>query len=301
MASAEAAGTPCASKGWTAAQRRVPGTTATDQQPVGPRPFEPIAPGARDRLRREGHQRRHEVVPLTPGRAPLFSQGLGLRRAVALAAGRLGRRSPQELVVEQSLQQTGVDPPARGARAVSVHALPAFREHLHHPVDQRVGRAHVEGDDVVGRRAARDPGQVGDPAEVQDRAAFPGIGEGREVEEGCEGRTFAARREVAGPEVRHRRARRSLGDHRGISDLETGVRLRMVRDRLAVGCDGVDGLEGETRVAGDGRRTGGEALAQRHVEAGQLAQRLAGRHPSRGQPVDPVLEIRRKRVLAIGE
>jgi len=116
---------------------------------------------------------------------------------------------------------------------------------------QRIGvrRAFLRSESV-----ARDPRDVGDAPGVEDQAGFFGFGEGREVEEGRERGALPACGDVARADVRYGDAARALGDHRRITDLQRGVRVRVVRQRLAVRSDRVHLGQGGTRLLRDRRR-----------------------------------------------
>ncbi len=283
-------------------QRGVAGAAAADQKPFRRASgSEVLLAGPAHGLHAEGHEGGHQVVGLPPGLAPLGGQGLRLGGSVALATRRLGRRAAQELVVQQPLEQRRVDPPAARARAIAVHALATAGLDANHAVDQRVGRAHVEGDDILGTGAARDPGQVGDAAQVENRPPLARLREGGEVKERRQGRPFASGGDVPRAEVGHGGAAGALGDHRGIADLERRPQLRVMGDRLAVGGDRVHRVERAAGQIGHRSRGLGEALAELDVERRQLSQRRAGLRAPGRQPVDALLELRGKGRLVEGQ
>ena len=75
----------------------------------------------------------------------------------------------------------------------------------------------------------------------------------------------------------------------------------MVGNGLAMRCDRVDAVEGNSGLLGDAERGIGEALAESDIESGELPENFARRDPPCRDLVDPILKLRRKRLLACRE
>jgi hypothetical protein len=168
-----------------AQERGIARASAADEQARDARAREVLAARVADRLGAEREQRRDEVVERAV--APARDERLGFGEPIALAPRRLRRRRAQEVVVEQLREQRGVDRAAQRAATVGVHALGAARRGGDHAVDQRVGRADVERDHVLGARAGGQPGDVRDPAQVQRDAALAGSANAAKWKNGASG------------------------------------------------------------------------------------------------------------------
>ncbi len=141
-------------------------------------------------------------------------------------------------------------------------------------VERHVAGRVVEGDEV-GEALAHER-DVGDAADVLERAPHARLAEEQVVDERHEGRAFAARGDVAHAEVAHDGAARALGDDGRLADLhrraEPARRARVVDGGLAVRADEVDVLDAHARDAADLERRLGEGLSEQDVEVAQLAR-----------------------------
>src|ERR1700759_2274401 len=103
------------------------------------------------------------------------SQAFDERCPELLAARALWRA----LAVVGIAQQRGEDGPIRGAgsRETAATIVGLAEELLSERIDDHVGRACVEGDQLIERSACRDEGEVGDAPEVLEHARATGMRE----------------------------------------------------------------------------------------------------------------------------
>ena len=112
------------------------------------------------------------------------------------------------------------------------------------------------------------------------------------MEERRERRAFAAGCDIARPEICNHGAARALGDQRGIADLERRPQFGVMRDGLPVRADRVDRAERHARGIGCAPRRRREALSDRDVERGELAQRFGARHATGSEAMNARLKLR---------
>ena len=96
---------------------------------------------------------------------------LDVVRAEIFAAGRLWRTKLEVGILHQAVDQSIVDMAATGKACVFVEALAAFGEVGDEGVDEDVGGAGVEGEDVLRLGVGRDDRDIGDAAEIEGDAA----------------------------------------------------------------------------------------------------------------------------------
>src|SRR5450432_2528356 len=169
-------------------------------------------------------------------------------------------------------QEGGVDRAARPANAVPVEGLEAARGRPRDGVERHVAGAVVEGDDVGDPIAHQ--GDVGDAADVLQRALTPRRPEQQVVDQRHQRRAFAAGGDVAHPEIAHHRTAGALGDDGRLADLQGGAqatgRARVVHGGLTVRADQVDVFELRAGSVADGARGVREGLAEQHVQVAEL-------------------------------
>jgi hypothetical protein len=280
-------------------QRRVARpSTAHEHAPELREVGQEVAASPRHGFTSECCERGDQIVGIAATALPVLGERLRLREPIALAARRLRRRAAQELVVQEPLEQLGVDAAPQRAATRPIESLRPPGDPLDHPVEQRVGGPDIEGDHVLRAAAGGEPGHVRDPTEVERDPALGLVTEGGEMEEGSERRALATGGHVARSEVGHRRAARPLRDDGRVADLERGPYLWMVRDRLAVRADRVHLRERNVGAGGHRDRRGRESLAELDVERRKFPERGARLDPTRRQLVDPRLELPRQGLLA---
>ncbi len=223
--------------------------------------------------------------------------------------------------VEEAFQHALGHGPARRQPAAVVEGFAGARAHA--VVQQRPGGAGVKGQQRAGRfgrRLARvDPGEVGDPAEVQHRQRFarPDPARAGEVEERRQRRPLPAQRHIGAAKIPDHRTAQNFGQHRAIAHLVGAARPWFMRQRLAVkphqgvarefrqkfGMGGFDHLGGGIRfgrarpVAQPGAQN--RAFARRIGAAGGFAElqdaRAVAQHHRRVNPVQRSARHRAKR------
>ncbi len=160
--------------------------------------------------------------------------------AELFAAAGLRRRGREVGRGEEAVEDGLEDATARGDGAVLVEA--AVVELLHEQVDEDVGGAGIEGEDVGGGAGRGQCGDVGDAAEVEQHAILCRVAEEAEVEHGDQRRALASGGEIGGAEVADDGDAQAFGEQRGLADLRGAADRRaeklcgrgLVIDRLAM-------------------------------------------------------------------
>ena len=203
-------------------------------------------------------------------------------------------------MLEQLGEHRLVDAAGPGELPVAVARQCAAGEPPRQPVQRRVRRARVEPEDP--RRVVVEHGEIGDPAEVEDRPAAARLlaaspAEQHRIGDRRQRRTLAAGGDVAGAEVGDHGAPRPDRDHVAVADLERrpdrpGDAAVMI-DRLAVRADDVDVIGTDSRLLERRQAGRGERLADHDVQLGDAADVEAG------DADEPPLDLGVVRVLAI--
>jgi hypothetical protein len=207
--------------------------------------------------------------------------------AVALAAGRFGRRSGEVRIVQKAVEESGIERARGGDGTVAVEGRGAAGQQCHQTVDDHVAGTGVEGADVGEGAAGRERGDVADAPDVLDGAVARRVAKDDPVEVGDERRGLAAGSDVGDPEIGDDGNARALRDRRGFADLEGrgpgegpgGIRSRLVPDGLTVGTDDVEFGRCDAGPAADLECRVGEELAEQAVqgtETGDGARHIVG-------------------------
>ena len=117
------------------------------------------------------------------------------------AAGRFGRLLAEIGIAEKLFEEWSDAASALGDASVFVVTLAVVGEVLDEGVDEDVGGASVEGEDVFGLGCGGNDGDVGDAAEVEGNAAEFGVAVEEVIGEGDEWGALAADGHVGGAEV----------------------------------------------------------------------------------------------------
>src|SRR5271165_1550303 len=157
-----------------------------------------LAHGDDDGARRERGGGGDKVILVgTPAQAQELAHELA---AELLAASGLGRFLPEERMPEHLLQHAFDWLTTRGESSVAV--VGAAEQTLGHSVDHHIGRARVEGDDMFWLCAWWNRGEVADSPKILHDTPIAALAVENVIEEGNQGRTFAAYGHVCGTEIR---------------------------------------------------------------------------------------------------
>ena len=199
-----------------------------------------------------------------PAPRPRVGDGPVKRVEHCRAVRALGGRPAKIVVGEHAPGGVFVRFAERGELAVDVHTGPFGVECSHQLVADAVGRASVEGDEFVDRAAGGQVREVGDPAEIQQHAAFVGIRKKQVIGERHQRRALPAGGAIGAAEVADDRAPAPGGDERRVEHLHR-VR-RFVVQRLPVARRRRHVLPGEIRCR------------HRGVDCRHVSQRYRPRH-----------------------
>jgi len=148
-------------------------------------------------------------------------------------------------VAEECVEEHGKGTAFAGEAGVFVEVLTAVGEVGDEGVNEHVGGAGVEGEDLGGLGIRRDDGDVGDAAKIERDAAEFGMAVEEIVGEGNERSALAANGDVRGTEVCDGGDAGARGDDGGFADLQCGGggmaeewdRAALMEDGLAVAAD----------------------------------------------------------------
>src|SRR2546426_8848959 len=132
--------------------------------------------------------------------------------AVIFAAGGLWRRQLQIGVAEKFVEQRRDAAASQGEVRVIVEAAAAAREMRDESVDEHVGRAGIEGENLLRLGGARKDGDVGDASEVEENAAEFLVAIQKIVRVRDERCALAAKRDVCGTKIADSGNSRARGD-----------------------------------------------------------------------------------------
>ncbi len=121
--------------------------------------------------------------------------------AIIFAARALGRSASQIRVVHKFVDETGETAAARGEPSVFVKAFSAARKVKDKGVNEHVGWAGVEGEDLLWASGAGNDGDIGDAAEIERDAADFFVAVEQIIGVGNERSALTAEGDVGGPEV----------------------------------------------------------------------------------------------------
>jgi len=194
--------------------------------------------------------------------------------AEVFAAGRFRGLLLEIRVAKKLFEERNEALAAESEASAGVEALTTVGEVGGEGVNEHVGWASVEGEDVVRFGAGRDDGDVSDAAEIQGDAAEFFVTVEEIVGEGDERRALAAHGHVGWTEVGDGDDAREVGNDRTVTDLEGGRcglakerdRSALMKDRLAVAADEVNFVGGDTEFFASGEGGFSEELAKTEVE-----------------------------------
>ena len=242
-----------------------------------------------DALRGKPGRRCQDVLPPQPRFLPAPHDLVGIRGAVDLPPRGFGRLHLQPGIRQHPCQQPRVPFSFRGHPAVPVIALPAFRDPSHNLVHHHVPGAGIKGQRVLRSASRRQHRQIPDPADVLQPYGLllPAVQQVFRIRH--QGRPLSAGGKVPRPEIADHRAAQSLGDHRGLPQLQRSPdlparvrhRLRLVKQRLSVTAHQIHRLRRDAGLLA--HRPAGLQPHLAHQE-GKQAQIPAASRFSAGQP-----------------
>ncbi len=156
---------------------------------------------------------------------------------------------------------------------VFVEALAAAGEVGDEGVEEDVGGAGVEGEDVLRLGAGGDDGDIGDAAEIERDAADFFVAIEEVVGERDERGALASGGHVGGAEVGDGGDAGEVGDEGAVRDLECGACwlaqernwLALMKDGLAVGGDQVEAFRRKVEFFAGGEGGFGEEVAETEI------------------------------------